>query len=123
MKGLAAILALTFLSVGLRAQLRVGGDAGAGLLPVPEMALATSGDGPGIPIPRFPWMTYGTRAPSPPSLQAVMAQPAGFDYASVKPHLAFFCRLELRIEEETRIPVRFRLGEVRGWQQELTKRD
>ena len=27
-------------------------------------------------------------------------------------HLAFFCRLELRLEKATKIPVRFRLGDV-----------
>jgi hypothetical protein len=49
--------------------------------------------------------------------------PAQFDFANAKPHLAFFCRLELDIEAATRFPVRFRLGEVTGWQQRLTKRD
>jgi hypothetical protein len=46
-----------------------------------------------------------------------------FDFTMAKPHLAFFCRLELNIEKATRFPAKFRLGEVRSWQQELTKRE
>jgi hypothetical protein len=45
------------------------------------------------------------------------------NYRDARPYLAFFCRLELRIEEQTHFPVRFRLGEVRGWQQSLSKRE
>ena len=62
-----------------------------------------------------------TRGPAPLALSVL--RPAAFDFGTAKPHLAFFCRLELHIEEATRFPVRFRLGEVRTWQQELTKRD
>ena len=62
-----------------------------------------------------------TRGPAPQEMSAL--RPAAFDFAAAKPHLAFFCRLELDIEAATRFPVRFRLGEVRTWQQELTKRD
>ncbi|PHK99963.1 hypothetical protein CGL56_02640 [Neolewinella marina] len=72
----------------------------------------------------WPSMTFpGTRGPAPlASTSSGYGSPA-FDFAATKPYLAFFCRLELNIEEATRFPVRFRLGEVRGWQQELGRRD
>ena len=118
-----ATAALTVLSLTLSAQRSLGGDAGASILPIPEVRLAPAGTYMAMPDSFSRPIAYGTRAPSQPSLHEMMGDDREFDYASVKPHLAFFCRLELRIEEETRFPVRFRLGEVRGWQQELTKRD
>ena len=119
----AITVALAVLSLSLNAQLRLGGDAGASILPIPEVTLAPAGMSMAMPESYFRTIGYGTRAPSPPSLHEMMGDELEFDYAAVRPHLAFFCRLELRIEEETQFPVRFRLGEVRGWQQELTKRD
>ena len=77
-----------------------------------------------LPLPVL--LQYGvpTCGPAPlPVATAQPPQPQVFDFAAAKPHLAFFCRLELNIEEATRFPVRFRLGEVRTWQQELSKRD
>ena len=67
----------------------------------------------------------GTRDPARDvmAFASPVSQPAPFAYGNAKPYLAFFCRLELDIEEATKFPVRFRLGEVRGWQQELRKRD
>ena len=116
-------VALAVLCGSLHAQLGLGGDAGASLLPIPKVVLAPTNLPVGLSEAFSLPTVYGTRAPSPPTLNSVMSGDTGFDYAAVKPHLAFFCRLELRIEEETQFPVRFRLGEVRGWQQELSKRD
>ena len=45
-----------------------------------------------------------------------------FDFAATKPHLAFFCRLEINEAAGGAIPLKFRLGEVRGWQQEVGRR-
>jgi hypothetical protein len=61
-----------------------------------------------------------------PALRSGLPDPprsTAFDYAKARPHLAFFCRLELNIEAATSFPVRFRLGEVRSWQQSLSKRE
>ena len=99
---------LILLASSARAQLTTGGGAGATAL---ELQPSPSFDLP------------STRGPAP--ILAGESEPRirPFDFAQTKPHLAFFCRLELNIEEATRFPVRFRLGEVRTWQQELTKRD
>lgn len=121
MQALLPVLLLLLLSTALPAQLRVGADAGAlqwggeqGNPAVTPLAIH--------PKPRLlPGKDPGTRGPSAPQLYA--ARETAFDFSAAKPHLAFFCRLELNIEEATRFPVRFRLGEVRTWQQELTKRD
>ncbi len=107
------------------AQLRLGGDAGAGnptgqfsddLIKTPfSTYYPVTQDFPEIP---------GTRLRAPytkAALPSLAQQP--FNFAETKPYLAFFCRLELNIEEATRFPVWFRLGEVRTWQQELSKRD
>ena len=63
------------------------------------------------------------RAHMPYAVPVATPVSPAFDFAAAKPYLAFFCRLELDIEEATRMPVRFRLGEVRTWQQELSKRE
>ena len=70
-----------------------------------------------------PSALHRTRVPAPFTALTPVVEPAPFDFNATKPYLAFFCRLELNIEEATRFPVRFRLGEVRGWQQELSKRE
>ena len=92
----------------MRAQLSVGGAAGAKVLDVQTRPLLNP---------------LGTRGPAPVLVEQDATEVESFDFTKAKPHLAFFCRLELDIEQATRFPVRFRLGEVRTWQQELTKRD
>ena len=74
-------------------------------------------------IPHYLPVSLRTRVRAPYTPMLPLATPAPFDFGATKPHLAFFCRLELDIEEATRFPVRFRLGEVRSWQQEISKRD
>ena len=107
----------------LHAQLSVGGDAGAGTLSelraewVPDVLPVAK------PVGLQSKTMPGTRARALHAPAATPPQPTAFDFSAAKPHLAFFCRLELDIEEATRFPVRFRLGEVRTWQQELSKRD
>ncbi len=99
---------VVLLSGSIRAQLTTGGGAGATALVLQ-------------PSPSFDPLS--TRGPAPLSTGRSEPQVQPFDFAQAKPHLAFFCRLELDIEQATRFPVRFRLGEVRTWQQELTKRE
>ncbi|CAH0999895.1 hypothetical protein LEM8419_01155 [Neolewinella maritima] len=93
----------------MQAQLTPGGGAGA-----EPLALRVA-----------PLEALHTRVPARPVAydDLPVVEPEAFDFSRTKPHLAFFCRLELDIEDATRFPVRFRLGEVRTWQQELTKRD
>ena len=106
-----SIFLLLFVTLGflpLYAQLTVGGAAGANMLDVQTSLLLHS---------------LRTRGPAPVFIEQGVPEVKPFDFATAKPYLAFFCRLELDIEQATRFPVRFRLGEVRTWQQELTKRD
>ena len=106
-----SIFPLLFVTLGflpLHAQLTVGGAAGANMLDVQTSSLLHP---------------LRTRGPAPRFVQQGVPEVEPFNFAQAKPHLAFFCRLELDIEQATRFPVRFRLGEVRTWQQELTKRD
>ena len=108
MRGALLFVLAVLLSGSVPAQLSVGGGAGATAL---ELQPSLSFD------------PLGTRGRAPLSIGRSEPQIQPFDFAQAKPHLAFFCRLELDIEQATRFPVRFRLGEVRTWQQELTKRD
>ncbi|THH41919.1 hypothetical protein [Neolewinella litorea] len=118
------LTALLFLfTISLPAQLRVGADAGATFIKYQPLKVVSD-----VPFrPSHPaWLPVtlgGTRGRAPYIQAERPAAPAAFDFAAARPYLAFFCRLELDIEEATRFPVRFRLGEVRGWQQELTRRD
>lgn len=118
------ILFVTILCGPLSAQLGVGEDVGtAEILHVEQYDL----------VGTLPWMMDAVHIPlssglessasSPYSFLDVLPEPVPFDFTAAKPYLAFFCRLELDIEAATNFPVRFRLGEVRTWQQELTKRD
>ena len=99
---------LTLSTLALHAQLRTGGGAGAKVLELPA-----------LPFPDL----LRTGGPARLDDRSDELRASTFNFAEAKPHLAFFCRLELNIEEATHFPVRFRLGEVRTWQQELTKRD
>ncbi|MBB4078360.1 hypothetical protein GGR28_000973 [Lewinella aquimaris] len=111
---------LLYVSSLATAQLRVGGAAGAMNIETEPVLLVRPlllvDDPKTLLSPSLP----GTRDPA---AFAIDSNAPRFDFASAKPYLAFFCRFELHIEEATRFPVRFRLGEVRTWQQELTKRD
>ena len=113
------------LALGCALQAQIGLGVNAGAIP---------GLGPQLKLVPKWWSVvypeafgdFGWQFPRAPSRKLVSANdPAeqSFDYEAAKPYLAFFCRLELNIEEATRFPVRFRLGEVRSWQQELSKRD
>ena len=117
------MLFLMILSVGLHAQSGLGGNTAASILPIPECDLVS--DLPGMMVmTNLPLKEdVSTCAPPPYLLSEALPAPRGFDFAAAKPYLAFFCRLELDIEAATKFPVRFRLGEVRTWQQELSKRD
>lgn len=54
-----------------------------------------------------------TETPLPPALHNVrLSQHEAQPYAYDPQHLAFFCRLEVQLERVTKIPVRFRLGDV-----------
>ncbi|PPK85996.1 hypothetical protein CLV84_2913 [Neolewinella xylanilytica] len=122
MRNYLAILWLSWTGV-VTAQVNWGADAGAALLPIERVNLVGDWLGTNTLEPFLLPKQAVSRVPSPYLFLAETAQPAPFDFSATKPHLAFFCRLELDIEEATKFPVRFRLGEVRGWQQELTKRD
>ncbi|MEM9527946.1 MAG: hypothetical protein AAGA31_15130 [Bacteroidota bacterium] len=45
-----------------------------------------------------------------------------FDFTKSAPHLAFFCRLEINEERNSIIPLKFRLGGHRYWQDNLLRR-
>ncbi|WP_116124832.1 hypothetical protein [Lewinella sp. IMCC34183] len=120
----AALAVLLLLSCGaLQAQLTVGADAGAGSLTERRATLVPEPLAVCKPAALRLATDPGTRVPAPFAETVGSFESSDFDFASTKPYLAFFCRLELNIEAATHFPVRFRLGEVRGWQQELTKRD
>ena len=123
MRRYTSLVVLLFCSYGLFAQLSLRRSAGEELLPIGQPSLETGGRFVG----GFKSVSAGdslfSRAPAPYAFAGRPSTSASFDYAQSKPYLAFFCRLELNIEEATRFPVRFRLGEVRTWQQELSKRD
>ncbi|MCP9235586.1 hypothetical protein [Lewinella sp. JB7] len=114
---------LLSLSGVARGQLQMGAGAGAKHAQIQQtLRVATPS------LRHYPqaWLlteVYSTRGPAPSGADARKQANADFDFTSTKPYLAFFCRLELQLEEATRFPVRFRLGEVRTWQQELTKRE
>ena len=112
-----------FCSAGLWAQLGVGEDAEAILLPIEPTSLVSAGVTVAQGESLSSRNSLFSRAPAPFAFGETSVAPTPFNYGASKPYLAFFCRLELHIEEATRFPVRFRLGEVRSWQQELTKRD
>jgi len=61
-------------------------------------------------------------APAGPAKSATTATPAPFDFTRTAPHLAFFCRLEINEAAGNIIPVRFRLGGHRYWQDDLRRR-
>lgn len=44
-----------------------------------------------------------------------------FDFTKTAPHLAFFCRLEINESAGNVIPVKFRLGGHRYWQDDLLR--
>ena len=117
------LLWLLFLGYAVAAQGSLRRSAGEELLPIGPIALERgfmfSGSTESVPLTDMLF----SRAPAPKALDRKSAASAPFDYDQSKPYLAFFCRLELNLEQATRIPVRFRLGEVRSWQQELSKRD
>lgn len=56
-----------------------------------------------------------------PVLQGLRGPTARFDYRQAAPHLAFFCRLEINEAANYAIPLKFRLGGVRHWQDELRR--
>ncbi len=124
MRQLLLLLALLPALTGA-AQLRVGAVAGAE--PFPAALPPTGVDPPRLlrhPAFAAGWGGLpGTRVPAAGVSGNDRRPPTAFNFAAAKPYLAFFCRLELQLEQATRFPVRFRLGEVRGWQQELSKRD
>lgn len=47
--------------------------------------------------------------------------PTPFDFTSTRPHLAFFCRLEINEARGAVIPMKFRLGGHRSWQEDLLR--
>ena len=53
---------------------------------------------------------------------AEFPQPQTFDFTRTAPHLAFFCRLEINEAAGNVIPVKFRLGGHRYWQDDLLRR-
>lgn len=126
------LMAFMITSAGLASQLRVSASNSA-------MAIAADAGAQkfGISPDKYPRIAFDRTALTEPVsgrdlLPSYGAEPfayiplsraAPFRYADTKPYLAFFCRLELDIEEATKFPVRFRLGEVRSWQQELSKRE
>ena len=118
-----SLLILLGCSCGLFAQLSLRRSAGEEILPIGVQLSLTGNLVPG----RLETASAGderfSRAPAPYVFARRPDTSTVFDYERSKPYLAFFCRLELNIEEATRFPVRFRLGEVRSWQQELTKRE
>ncbi len=110
-------------SLALFAQIGVGGDAGTTLLEIDRVRLVTTRLPAVYPDSAPVAERVGSCAPSPSAPYANLPVNQSFDFSAAKPYLAFFCRLELDIEEATRFPVRFRLGEVRTWQQDLSKRE
>lgn len=56
-----------------------------------------------------------------PLLQGLRGPNARFNYRQTLPHLAFFCRLEINEAVRSVIPMKFRLGGVRHWQDDLLR--
>ena len=114
---------LLVVAVGLRAQLgTANGVDPIQALPVavpevvaPPPVVAGAFAGPVFWRSSGVWRTPGLRTPPP-------AQPAAFDFSRTAPHLAFFCRLEINEAAGNIIPVKFRLGGHRYWQDELLRR-
>ena len=82
------------------------------------------------PLAEAPKLDRTGMGEAPPPLLALFsdvrlssATAPTFDFSVAKPHLAFFCRLEINEAAGGVIPVKFRLGEVRGWQQDIGRRD
>ena len=72
----------------------------------------------------YPYLENFGDTPNPLSILSGLRGPSSrFDYQRAAPHLAFFCRLEINESAGGVIPMRFRLGGVRHWQDELPRRD
>lgn len=58
-----------------------------------------------------------------PALTASATTPSSvFNFQQTRPHLAFFCRLEINEAKGNIIPAKFRLGGHRHWQDNLLRR-
>ena len=53
---------------------------------------------------------------------APAARPPAFDFTATRPHLAFFCRLEINEAAGGVIPLKFRLGGHSAWQDRIPRR-
>lgn len=133
------LCALPGLASGLHAQLRV--DAPVSLSNVRgAVAGATEVVKSGERLP-FSALIFGTTAETTVTTQQrhaadyfpagsllnaagsrTRAQPTTFDFSRSAPHLAFFCRLEINEAAGNIIPVKFRLGGHRHWQDDLRRR-
>ena len=109
------LLVVGLLTLGaVRAQLSLSVDAGA-ILPirVPPRSLATALLPDYRPAGSVSFQrTTGGRQPLP----------TNFDFTRTRPHLAFFCRLEINEAAGHVIPLKFRLGGHRAWQEDLLRR-
>lgn len=104
----------------LSAQLNLmGADAGARPMKV-ESPLANTAD-------RYLNRLFPPVTPAParrrPHGRSAISKSVDFDFTATRPHLAFFCRLEINEARGNRIPMKFRLGGVTAWQYRLLRDD
>lgn len=101
-------------ATNLQAQLNLANDLHPGILPFNAIFLgADAGAMEGLTSNA---LTVSTSLP-------LTKSPKSFDFTKSAPHLAFFCRLEINEKAGGVIPVKFRLGGVKHWQDDLGRRD
>lgn len=70
----------------------------------------------------YPYLENYNDTPNRLSVLSGLRGPsARFDYQQTKPHLAFFCRMEINKAKGNIIPAKFRLGGHRHWQDNLLR--
>ena len=94
------LISLCF-SLGLRAQLSIE-HAPETLLPIEPLSYFASTNTPPPALNEVMLSNTDSKEQLPPSLNAL----------KYEPHLAFFCRVEVKIDKAVGTPFRFRLGSV-----------